>query len=121
MKKKMQKTTALAAAAVLSAGLFLTACGGETAAPAGDTTEETATSAAQGEDTGDAAGCGKEEIEANSTTEKLSHVMLLCHDTQAKDATVEALPYILEYYTNLGYKFKAIDRNSIVCHHGVQN
>lgn len=48
MKKKMQKTTALAAAAVLSAGLFLTACGGETAAPAGDTTEETATSAAQG-------------------------------------------------------------------------
>lgn len=72
-------------------------------------------------DTGDAAGCGKEEIEANSTTEKLSHVMLLCHDTQAKDATVEALPYILEYYTNLGYKFKAIDRNSIVCHHGVQN
>ena len=58
MKKKMQKTTALAAAAVLSAGLFLTACGGETAAPAGDTTEETATSAAQGEDTGDAAGGG---------------------------------------------------------------
>lgn len=54
----MQKTTALAAAAVLSAGLFLTACGGETAAPAGDTTEETATSAAQGEDTGDAAGGG---------------------------------------------------------------
>lgn len=72
-------------------------------------------------DSGDAAGCGREKIEENSTTEKLNHIMLLCHDTQAKDATVEALPYILEYYTSRGYKFKAIDRNSIICHHGVQN
>lgn len=72
-------------------------------------------------DSGDAAGAGKEAIESNSTTEKLNHVMLLCHDTQAKDATVEALPYILEYYTNLGYKFKGIDRTSITAHHGVQN
>lgn len=72
-------------------------------------------------DSGDAAGCGKEEIEQNSTTEELNHVMLLCHDTQAKDATVEALPYILKYYTERGYKFEGIDRSSITAHHGVQN
>lgn len=72
-------------------------------------------------DTGDAAGCSKEEIEANATTDKVNQIMLLAHDTNAKDATVEALPYILEYYTNLGYKFKAIDRDSVICHHGVQN
>ena len=72
-------------------------------------------------DSGDAAGCGREEIEANSTTDKMNHIMVLCHDTQAKEATVEALPYILKYYTDLGYKFEAIDRNSMICHHGVQN
>ena len=63
----------------------------------------------------------KEEIEQNSTTEELNHVMLLCHDTQAKDATVEALPYILKYYTERGYKFEGIDRSTITAHHGVQN
>lgn len=72
-------------------------------------------------DSGDAAGCDKKQIEDNSTTEKLNHVMLLCHDTKTKDATVEALPAILEYYTSHGYKFEAIDRDSMVCHHGVQN
>ena len=72
-------------------------------------------------DSGDAAGAGKDAIEENSTTEKLNHVMLLCHDTQAKDATVEALPYILKYYTERGYEFRGIDRTSITAHHGVQN
>ncbi len=72
-------------------------------------------------DSGDAAGCGKEEIEQNSDTDKFNHVMILFHDTQTKDATVEALPAILEYYSGLGYEFRAIDRSSYVCHHSVQN
>ncbi len=72
-------------------------------------------------DSGDAAGCGKEEIEQNAATDKMNHIMILFHDTQTKDATVEALPTILEYYKGLGYEFCAIDRSSYVCHHGVQN
>lgn len=72
-------------------------------------------------DSGDAAGCGKEEIEQNATTDKINHVMILFHDTQTKDATVEALPYILKYYTDLGYEFRGIDRDSYVSHHSVQN
>ena len=47
--------------------------------------------------------------------------MILFHDTAAKDATVEALPDILEYYKNLGYEFRAIDRDSYVVHHGPNN
>ncbi len=72
-------------------------------------------------DSSDAAGGDKASIEANSTAGTANHIMILCHDTQTKTATVEALPYILEYYTNQGYKFEAIDRESYVCHHGVQN
>ena len=72
-------------------------------------------------DSGDAAGYGKEEIEQNATTDKIDHVMILFHDTQTKDPTVEALPYILKYYTDLGYEFRGIDRDSYVSHHSVQN
>lgn len=72
-------------------------------------------------DSGDAAGCGKEEIGQNAVTDKINHIIVLFHDTQTKDATVEALPSILEYYKGLGYEFRAIDRSSYVCHHNVQN
>lgn len=72
-------------------------------------------------DSGDAAGCGKEEIEQNATTDKMNHIMILFHDTQTKDATVESLPYILKYYTDLGYEFCGIDRSGFVSHHNVQN
>ena len=47
--------------------------------------------------------------------------MILFHDAQTKDATVEALPAFLKYYSEKGYEFRAIDRSSYVCHHGVQN
>ena len=46
------------------------------------------------------------------------NIMLLCHDSGAKDTTVEALPRIIEHYQSLGYTFEAIDRDSWVCHHG---
>lgn len=72
-------------------------------------------------DSGDAAGCNKEQIEQNACSGKKDHIMILFHDTQTKGATVEALPKILEHYTNLGYEFKALDRESYACHHGVQN
>lgn len=66
-------------------------------------------------------GTTKDEIIKNSETDEYSHVMILFHDTAAKDATVEALPDILEYYKNLGYEFRAIDRDSYVVHHGTNN
>ncbi|MBR6459315.1 MAG: polysaccharide deacetylase [Actinomycetaceae bacterium] len=49
------------------------------------------------------------------------NIILLMHDSQAKDTTVEALPKVIEYYKNLGYTFKALDRNAMVPHHGIGN
>ena len=49
------------------------------------------------------------------------NIMLLCHDSATKQSTIDALPRIIEHYQALGYTFEAIDRNSWVCHHGVNN
>ena len=51
----------------------------------------------------------------------LENVVLLCHDSATKQTTVEALPRIIEHYQDLGYTFEAIDRTTIVPHHGVNN
>lgn len=72
-------------------------------------------------DSGDGAGQGKDELIKNSQTDKINHIMLLCHDAGAKHETVEALPSIIEYYQQKGYEFRAIDRESYVVHHGVNN
>lgn len=72
-------------------------------------------------DSGDGAGKGKDELIKNSQTDKLNHIMLLCHDAGAKHETVEALPSIIEYYQQNGYEFRAIDRESYVVHHKVNN
>ena len=72
-------------------------------------------------DSGDGAGQGVEELKSNSMTDQFHHVMLLFHDSQSKDNTVEALPSVIEYYKNLGYEFRAIDRESFAPHHGVNN
>lgn len=72
-------------------------------------------------DSGDGAGKGKEELIRNSQTDQMNHIMLLCHDAGAKHETVEALPSIIEYYQQKGYEFRAIDRESYVVHHKVNN
>lgn len=72
-------------------------------------------------DSGDGAGHGVEAIRSDSMTDRMNHVMILFHDMQTKDATVEALPAVLKYYQDLGYKFKAIDTAGYVCHHSVKN
>src|SRR5699024_12272174 len=66
---------------------------------------------------GDGSVCSADEIVQNSTTDKYHHVMILFHDAATKDTTVEALPRVIEYYKNLGYEFRAIDRESFVSHH----
>lgn len=72
-------------------------------------------------DSGDGAGKGKEDLIRNSQTDQMNHIMLLCHDAGAKHETVEALPSIIEYYQQKGYEFRAIDRESYVVHHKVNN
>ena len=52
---------------------------------------------------------------------KYENIVLLVHDSATKQTTVEALPRIIEYYQGLGYTFEAIDRSSIVAHHGTNN
>lgn len=49
------------------------------------------------------------------------NIVLLCHDSETKQSTVDALPAIIEYFQGLGYSFEAIDRSTWVCHHAVQN
>lgn len=70
---------------------------------------------------GDGGVCTTEELIQNSTSYTQNKIMLLCHDSGAKDNTVEALPTIIEHFQSLGYTFKAIDRESYVVHHGVNN
>lgn len=74
---------------------------------------------------GDGAEHSAEEI-ASYGTEPLDegnneNIVLLCHDSATKAATVEALPTIIEHYQAQGYVFEALDRSSWVCHHDVQN
>lgn len=47
--------------------------------------------------------------------------MILFHDANGKETTVEALPAIIEHYLNLGYTFKGIDETTSGFHHGVNN
>ena len=62
-----------------------------------------------------------EELVAQATSFDSNNIILLCHDSHGKQTTVEALPQIVEHYQSLGYTFKALDRDSFVAHHGVNN
>lgn len=72
---------------------------------------------------GDAAGNNipVDTIVSSSCVEGYTNIMLLFHDSGAKGTTVEALPQILQFYKDRGYSFKAITRESFVCHHKVNN
>ena len=61
------------------------------------------------------------EITANSCQEGWTNIMLLMHDTDAKNTTVEALGHIIKFYKERGYQFCAIDRSSFAVHHAVGN
>lgn len=57
----------------------------------------------------------------NGTSSQATNINLLCHDTDAKGTTVEALPSIIQYYQQRGYEFKGIDENSFTPHQRVNN
>ena len=70
---------------------------------------------------GDGATKTTQELIQQATSYHSNNLILLCQDAQAKDTTVEALPSIIEYYQSQGYVFKALDRDSFVAHHSVNN
>jgi len=47
--------------------------------------------------------------------------MMLTHDHPGSQASVEALPAIIEYYQSLGYTFKTVDSSVSGFHHGINN
>ena len=48
-------------------------------------------------------------------------IVFLAHDGAEKQATVEALPSIIEYFQSEGYAFAPLDRSTCVPHHGIGN
>lgn len=50
-----------------------------------------------------------------------NNVIVLLHDTGAKNTTVEALPEIIEYYLSCGYTFSTITADTPPVHHKVNN
>lgn len=58
---------------------------------------------------------------ANATACDYPNIFLLSHDSGGHEATVAALPRIIEYYLSQGYEFRALDRESFACHAEVRN
>lgn len=73
--------------------------------------------------TGDAEGhhVPVEKIIQNATIKNDNNIVMLAHDTDEKNTTVQALPSIIEYYQNKGYEFKAIDDESFYAHQNINN
>lgn len=62
-----------------------------------------------------------EQLIAQGTSYTANNIVLLSHDSRAKETTVKALPAIMQHYQSQGYVFKALDRESYVPHHGISN
>lgn len=63
----------------------------------------------------------KTEMLKRATSSSANQIMILMHDANGKQTTVDILPQVIEYYQNRGYVFKAIDDSSIVPHQRVNN
>ena len=49
------------------------------------------------------------------------NIVVLCHDSETKQTTVDALPEVIEYFQGLGYSFEGLDRTAWIPHHGIAN
>lgn len=75
-------------------------------------------------DSTDASGNGVavEQIVENATAGiGMDDVVILMHDTDAKQTTAQALPQIIAAYRDAGYVFKPLTKNSTPVHHNVVN
>lgn len=50
-----------------------------------------------------------------------NNIVMLLHDANAKETTVQALSRIIEHYQAQGYVFKGLDRESYAPHHSINN
>lgn len=72
---------------------------------------------------GDAAG-KLQPVDAlvhNATGTKHEKAIILMHDTQVKTTTVEALPQIIQWYKDNGYKFSTLENTAVQSHQPINN
>ena len=62
-----------------------------------------------------------ENIIALATDSTENNIILLSHDANGKETTLEGLPAVIEHFQSLGYVFKGLDKQSFVAHHGINN
>lgn len=76
-------------------------------------------------DSGDASGNNVPVEKLMQNIEKQTgsqqKVVVLMHDTGAKDTTVEALPQIIQFYKDKGYQFGKLSADITPVHHDVNN
>ena len=63
----------------------------------------------------------KSEMYRRATMSNQNQIMILMHDSNGKQNTVDILPSVIEHYQKKGYTFKAIDDSSMVPHQQVNN
>jgi peptidoglycan/xylan/chitin deacetylase (PgdA/CDA1 family) len=61
------------------------------------------------------------DIVSYATASTATNIILLCHDANGKQTTIDALPTIIEHYQALGYRFMGLDDQSFAPHHIVNN
>ena len=72
-------------------------------------------------ETGDGAMVSVDEEIAEATSCEYNNIVMLAHDGDLKEATLEAMPTIIQNFKDRGYTFKALDREAKVIHHEVLN
>lgn len=61
------------------------------------------------------------EMYRRATSSTAKKIMILMHDANGKQNTVDILPKVIEHYQKKGYTFKAIDDSAIVPHQHINN
>lgn len=72
-------------------------------------------------ETGDGSMVSVDEEIAEATSCEYNNIVMLAHDGDLKEATLEAMPTIIQNFKDRGYTFKALDRQAKVIHHEVMN
>ena len=71
---------------------------------------------------GDGGSCtDPKQLAAAATSSEWNTTVLLSHDGSGKEATLEAMRTIIEYYLDNGYEFRPIDRTAYTSHQTIFN
>lgn len=63
----------------------------------------------------------KSEMIRRATSSSKNEIMILMHDANGKQSTVDILPDVIKYYQNRGYQFNAIDEATKGFHQPINN